>query len=355
MLAVSEAADAAIRKQVEAAWVPNSTYADKVKAMADLNAPMGADAIAVLKRSMLEAYKASAAYARRKVKQAKASRRKAKVQEFRPTAVDIIRAKVQELEADEVAYDQIKVEYAAWVSKLGTEMWQDKVRAAQGAMTEAIEKGYSLNPISHYENSKGEFVSAFEATAGKGGAGNVLDGFKFVQESPGLMNNLNEALSKWGYSGYQTERVARTEYARSMNEGMLSVYLEDSAIVAFEWVSAREWNTCQECAMLHGTVFDKDDPRLDLYSPPAHCNCLCELLPVFTWEYDGSNIDEEKTITMYGKDEEPFIVTYVPSRIDPDFLNPIKRSSDADQIKAQLLTQKQADAYRKGFEPKSGI
>ena len=259
-------------------------------------------------------------------------------------------ADVQELEADEIAYHQVVREYKAWATKQGNLMWQQKVKAAQDSVSKAVDQGWSLQPVGEYRKGS-ERVSAFEATGGKGGAVNVKSGYSYVEIKPGLMNELEKDLQKWGYSGYQLERLARTEYTRAMNDGLLSIYQEDEMVVAYEWSAIADFRTCVECAMMNGVVMDRDDARLAFYEPPLHCNCRCELLPVFAWEMREPDFDKQREVTLFDKNEKPFSLTYIPNRIDPDFLKSIRIGDDATAIKRQLITKKQAEGLRNGFVP----
>ncbi len=258
----------------------------------------------------------------------------------------------QELTADETAYAVITKTYGEWVDSLGEELWQRKVSAVKGVMQEGLDAGWSLREIGHYEKS-GSQVSAWEATGGVGGKTNVVKGYRYVQDTPGVLNKMSIALQPFSVPGWQMERIARTEHTRAMNDGMMSIYANEDTVTALEFVAVIDSRTTVDCAMLDGTIFSMEDPRLRYFAPPLHGNCRSELYPVFAWEMQEATADIETSVTLFSKNNKPFQVSYVPTRVDPDILHTIRPRDDSAGIRAQLMTRSRATAMREGFNAKS--
>ena len=75
-------------------------------------------------------------------------------------------------------------------------------------------------------------------------------------------------------SKYQVERIVRTELAYSYNTAMSETY-KQAGITEWQWLATLGSTCCEECAELHGQVFNWSDNK-----PPLHPNCLCSLYPV---------------------------------------------------------------------------
>lgn len=356
--------------------------AGKLRLINKFRLPYKQKAINVIKKSMLDSYRYGRNNAKSVVRKSKKLGKKLKaefatVQEFidekpfMPTGEELSRFKMpdnpfedidsnmislliataQEMAENETVYAKVAVVYSEWAEKLGTDLWERKVSAVRDITVKGIEEGWGLRPVGHYEAAKGVKVSAYEATGGKGGAVNVLSGYKYIQDKPGVLNEMGKKLEPFGYQGWQIERLARTEFTRAMNDGLMAVYQDDDSLSAYAWSAILDKGTCIECAMMDGVIFEIGDPRLSYYSPPIHPQCRCLLDPIFSWEMQEANFDKERSVTLYNKQGNPFELTYVPSSINPDFLKPIRPSNDAVAVKRQLLTKKESEVFRDGFVP----
>ena len=349
---------------------------DQLNAVNKWVAPFMNQTIAVIKAGMLDANRT----ARKKARAVLADARKvsrwvrksyARTQEFLPsmlidlpTGLDIIArnnnpspehqgamliAQAQELAEEGQAYADVAKLYGAWSDGLGNKLWERKVSAVKTTMTRGIEDGWSLRTTGHFVNKKNETVSSFEATGGKGGASNASSGYRYIVDNPGVLSEMSKNLQPYGVAGWEVERLARTEYTRAMNDGLRDVYEQDDSVVAYEWDTILDARTCPECAMLNGTVIEVGDPRLADYSPPIHAQGRCELLPVFVWELQESNFDKQRTVNLFDSKGKSFEVDYVASRINPDFLHPVRPANDAAGITRQFLSVAEAEALRSGF------
>ena len=261
-------------------------------------------------------------------------------------------AEVQELDGSELFFTKVAKKYDEWADTVGDSLWERKITAVKGTMVTGIQNGWTLQPQTHYEKA-GERVSASEATGPEGGMENILPGYKFVQDKPGLLTEMSKKLAPFGLQGWEINRIANTEHTRAFNEGLLSVYLEDDAVVAFEVSEVIDFKVCSECAMINGMVFDRNDSRLQWYTPPIHPNCRGELYPVMAWEMRDSTIDVERTVKLYDRDGKGFDVTFTPNRVNPEFLKTIRQSKDEAGIKRQLMTADQANSYRGDYTPRT--
>jgi hypothetical protein len=103
-----------------------------------------------------------------------------------------------------------------------------------------------------------------------------------------------------------------------------------------------------------GFVFNlavKEDETFIASGEVVH-NCRCELYPVFVWEMKEADFDLPHTVELFDKNLDPFTVTYIPSRINPEFTRTINPANDEAGIKRQLIPVRDAEALRKGFVPK---
>lgn len=355
-----------IRAWIQRVWETKS-LAKRIEMVNKFNLPYKSKSVLCIKQSLISAYKFGRDRAKSVVSKSNKFGRKLKKQfataqefidadVFVPTGAMLFEwndsgnvAFTQELVEDEQVYARVAATYSAWSEKLGTDLWQRKVTSTKNAMIRGIQEGWGLRPIGHYSDNKGNKVTAYEATGGKGGPENVLSGYGYVEDTPGILNEAGKELEPYGYQGWQVERLVRTEFTRAMNDGLLAIYKEDDAIVAYSWDAIIDFNTCQECAMMNGVVMEIGDPRLSYYEPPLHCSCRCILQPVFAWELMESNFDKERSVTLYDRDGNPFDLTYTPNQISPDFLRPIRPANDAAGIKRQLITKKESDALRANF------
>lgn len=72
----------------------------------------------------------------------------------------------------------------------------------------------------------------------------------------------------------RAERIARTELAYSYNTAMAESY-KKAGIEEWQWMATLGTTCCEECAELHGEVFNWNNPQ-----PPLHPNCNCSIYPV---------------------------------------------------------------------------
>ena len=72
----------------------------------------------------------------------------------------------------------------------------------------------------------------------------------------------------------RAERIARTETIAASSQGAVETY-KQAGIVNNEWYPALDDRECELCASLAGV-----HPISEMYTPPAHPNCRCVLLPV---------------------------------------------------------------------------
>lgn len=89
---------------------------------------------------------------------------------------------------------------------------------------------------------------------------------------------------------YMSKRLTHDQLSRIATNAMMAMYIDSEIIQKVVWVSVLEENTCSECEMLHGTVYDVDNVEEE---PPLHANCKCMLLP---WETEVKFI-KKKVIT----------------------------------------------------------
>ena len=90
---------------------------------------------------------------------------------------------------------------------------------------------------------------------------------KFVEQ---LMNNFNT-----GY--YNSNRLARTEIIRTMNQSTLDRYSQ-AGITKVKVVTKIDDRTCDKCKAQNGKVFDLDKIKTSDYM--LHPNCRCTIVPI---------------------------------------------------------------------------
>ena len=97
-------------------------------------------------------------------------------------------------------------------------------------------------------------------------------------------DKLAEELEKnYAFSESRAETIARTETAMADVEGNMTAYKESGVVEGKEWITGSEAD-CDLCAMNEAKgVLPLDDvfPSGD-EAPPAHPNCVCDILPVLT-------------------------------------------------------------------------
>lgn len=91
----------------------------------------------------------------------------------------------------------------------------------------------------------------------------------------------DELEAEYAFSGDRAELIARTEIARADVEGNLMAYRDSGTVSGKEWALGSEHIDDDECddAANMGVV-PLDDDFGGLGDPPAHPNCVCDVLPV---------------------------------------------------------------------------
>jgi uncharacterized protein with gpF-like domain len=100
--------------------------------------------------------------------------------------------------------------------------------------------------------------------------------------------DLADALeARYAFSADRAETIARTELAIADVQGNLAAYRASGVVSGKEWVLGSEHDEMDECddAADLGVV-DLDDDFGGLGDPPAHPNCVCDVLPVLSDESD---------------------------------------------------------------------
>jgi hypothetical protein len=85
----------------------------------------------------------------------------------------------------------------------------------------------------------------------------------------------------YAFSEARAETIARTELARADVEGNLAAYRDSGVVEGKEWILGSEHGDADECddAAAMGVV-PLDDDFGGIGDPPAHPNCVCDVLPV---------------------------------------------------------------------------
>ncbi len=254
-------------------------------------------------------------------------------------------ASVRELVDEDSGYDEVVVLYLAIAADLGTELWNAKVEATERMVTTAREEGWGLFDEKVYVTTAGKKVSAFEATGGTAG---VKSGYTQVIQTPGIISRLRPELAV--SSGWQLDRIVRTETTRAYNHGMLHGYSEDDAIAGFEFVAVVDSRTTDRCLMLDGTIINKDDPRLYELTPPLHVNCRSQLSPVFVFDKRiAATLDEEVTRRLEDRHGKVYSLTYDPGRMMP--MAKEGKLTKAGFGRENLMTKAESEVRRQGFIP----
>jgi len=73
----------------------------------------------------------------------------------------------------------------------------------------------------------------------------------------------------------RAKMIARTEIINAYNQGKMNMYRQ-AGLTQYEWLTALDERTCEECTELDGKVFDIGNGQV----PPIHPNCRCTTLAV---------------------------------------------------------------------------
>ena len=106
--------------------------------------------------------------------------------------------------------------------------------------------------------------------------------------------DLADALeARYAFSGDRAETIARTELAMADVQGNLAAWTASGVVAGKEWVLGSEHLDMDECddAAALGVV-GLDDDFGGLGDPPAHPNCVCDVLPVLSDESDASTNED---------------------------------------------------------------
>lgn len=97
----------------------------------------------------------------------------------------------------------------------------------------------------------------------------------------------------YAFSGERAEMIARTEIAAADIQGTLIGYRDSGEVVGKEWLLGSEHDEPDECddADAMGVVA-LDDDFGGIGDPPAHPNCVCDVLPVLAEEGEEAAAEE---------------------------------------------------------------
>lgn len=77
-------------------------------------------------------------------------------------------------------------------------------------------------------------------------------------------------------SAYQSKRLMHDQLSRILTSAMLTMYEDTEIVEKVIWMSVLDENTCSDCDILDGTIFDIDE---SFEEPPLHVWCRCTLAP----------------------------------------------------------------------------
>lgn len=78
----------------------------------------------------------------------------------------------------------------------------------------------------------------------------------------------------------RAKMIVETETTFYYNQVRKDFYDESEDVTHYLFVAIRDQRTTQWCRTRHGLVYAKDDPILEIETPPIHWNCRSELLPL---------------------------------------------------------------------------
>ncbi|MEW5763590.1 MAG: hypothetical protein AB1824_01325 [Acidobacteriota bacterium] len=196
-------------------------------------------------------------------------------------------------QAGHVAVDEAAIEAlcAAFSSEIERALTAAVKDAVQWGVDEAAEDlGVSIS-FSSVDASllgalQGQAVTLCEATAAKikgDVKGILLESVRLGETLPQAIERLQSASS---LSGYEAERIARTELARAANAGRLEGYKDRISHVV--WVLGPAYRGGCECAEMAG-AYTLDEARS--VSMPLHPNCDCYWRPAAADEAEEAATD----------------------------------------------------------------
>jgi SPP1 gp7 family putative phage head morphogenesis protein len=113
----------------------------------------------------------------------------------------------------------------------------------------------------------------------------MLPGYIAKQYSQKLLDNIalgrnprvlaRELTNTFGLGLSESLRMARTVTLYSYRESSRANYIANNrVIVGWQWMASLDNRTCPACAVLHGKVFESNDPLA------GHHNCRCTMVPI---------------------------------------------------------------------------
>ena len=88
---------------------------------------------------------------------------------------------------------------------------------------------------------------------------------------------VRELQHRFDVSRHQSECIARTELNRIQNRGAMAGYI-DAGYEMYEFITAHDDRTCDECSTLDGQVFYFRDAEEGVNFPPMHPNCRSNIV-----------------------------------------------------------------------------
>jgi len=152
------------------------------------------------------------------------------------------------------------------------------VRASEAANA-ALVNQVNDDAVAWAENYAGELVKGIVETTRDRLRNDVAGAIDLGLSTDDLAETLGDSYS---FSDARAEMIARTEIARADVEGNLQAYAASGVVESLEWIVSSEGG-CPICeanldaVVPLGGVFPSGDP-----APPAHPNCVCDVLPVLT-------------------------------------------------------------------------
>ena len=197
-------------------------------------------------------------------------------------------------------------QYRDWANEVTGIKYADTLTASKDVIRNGIAGGWGLKPFHEYRKALPDGTYTV-VPASRKSESNVSR----VQTTPGVINELSKSLA--GKKTYQLEAIARTEMTRAQNDGMKAASKDDPFVKGFEFFGVQDSRQSEICAALSGVIWDKNDPRVDFFTPPLHKNCRSELVEVFvtddliadfdkkTWDVDGETFKVSDLKTGFNK------------------------------------------------------
>ena len=156
----------------------------------------------------------------------------------------------------------------------------------EGAVLAVAEAGLTVSPeLIATQNAKWiearlkKYVKEVNEETAKKLAKTLKEGIDAGESITKLSDRINEYYDS--NEKYRSLRIARTETAESMEEGIMKAYKE-GGITKVRWLV--EPGACDDCAALDGEIVGIGDSFGDdafgnlTQHPPLHCNCVCSII-----------------------------------------------------------------------------